>query len=52
MKERLQKILSGAGFCSRRSAETYITQGRVKVKGITAGLGDSADVELDEILVD
>jgi 23S rRNA pseudouridine2605 synthase len=52
MKERLQKILSGAGICSRRAAETYITQGRVKVNGITAGLGDSADVELDEILVD
>lgn len=52
MKERLQKILSGAGVCSRRAAETYITQGRVKVNGITAGLGDSADVELDEILVD
>ena len=52
MKERLQKILSGAGICSRRAAETYITQGRVKVNGITASLGDSADVELDEILVD
>ena len=52
MKERLQKILSGAGVCSRRAAETYITEGRVKVNGITAGLGDSADVELDEILVD
>jgi 23S rRNA pseudouridine2605 synthase len=52
MKERLQKILSGAGICSRRAAETYITQGRVKVNGITANLGDSADVELDEILVD
>lgn len=52
MKERLQKILSGAGICSRRAAETYITQGRIKVNGITASLGDSADVELDEILVD
>ncbi len=52
MKERLQKILSGAGVCSRRAAETYITQGRVKVNGITANLGDSADLELDEILVD
>ena len=52
MKERLQKILSGAGICSRRAAESYITQGRVKGNGITAGLGDSADVELDEILVD
>ena len=52
MKERLQKILSGAGVCSRRVAESYITAGRVKVNGITANLGDSADLEADEILVD
>lgn len=52
MKERLQKILSGAGICSRRAAENYITAGRVKVNGVTANLGDSADLEQDEILVD
>ena len=52
MKERLQKILSGAGVCSRRAAESYITAGRVKVNGIIANLGDSADLEADEILVD
>lgn len=52
MKERLQKILSGAGICSRRAAESYITAGRVKVNGVTANLGDSADLEADEILVD
>ena len=52
MKERLQKILSGAGICSRRTAETYITEGRVKVNGITAKLGDHADLDQDQILVD
>lgn len=52
MKERLQKILSAAGICSRRAAESYITAGRVKVNGITANLGESADPEADEILVD
>ena len=52
MKERLQKILSAAGICSRRAAESYITEGRVKVNGITANLGESADPEVDEILVD
>lgn len=52
MKERLQKILSTAGICSRRAAETYITEGRVKVNGITANLGESADPDTDEILVD
>lgn len=52
MKERLQKVLSAAGICSRRAAETYITAGRVKVNGITANLGESADPNTDEILVD
>jgi 23S rRNA pseudouridine2605 synthase len=51
VKERLQKILSAAGICSRRAAETYIKEGRVKVNGITANLGDSADLEQDEIVV-
>ena len=51
MKERLQKILSAAGICSRRAAETYIKEGRVKINGITANLGDSADLEQDEIVV-
>lgn len=33
MKERLQKILAQAGVASRRRAEEYIRQGRVKVDG-------------------
>ncbi len=49
MKERLQKILSAQGVCSRRKAEEYIKQGAVKVNGITASLGDSADAERDVI---
>ncbi len=49
MKERLQKILSAQGICSRRKAEEYIKEGAVKVNGITALLGESADPELDEI---
>lgn len=52
MKERLQKVLSAAGICSRRAAENYIAAGRVKVNGITANLGESADPDTDEILVD
>ncbi len=28
---RLQKFLSQAGVCSRRKAEEYISQGRVKI---------------------
>jgi len=52
MKERLQKILSRAGVCSRRKAEDYIQSGRVKVNGITAQLGQSADLDLDRVEVD
>ena len=52
MEERLQKLLSAAGVCSRRAAEEYITAGRVTVNGETAELGRRADPERDEILVD
>lgn len=52
MAERLQKILSARGVASRRTAETWIQQGRVTVNGIPARLGDAADPEQDEILLD
>ena len=52
MKERLQKILSGRGICSRRKAEEWIEAGRVTCNGITAKLGDVADPEVDSIMVD
>ncbi|QNM93898.1 rRNA pseudouridine synthase [Mycoplasma sp. Pen4] len=50
-KERLQKILSQAGIASRREAENIIKQGRVKVNGKVATLGDKATFS-DDILVD
>lgn len=52
MRERLQKIISAAGLCSRRTAEEWIAQGRVSVNGTTAQIGQTADVETDLILVD
>lgn len=52
MTERLQKLLSAAGVCSRRAAEEYITAGRVKVNGAIAQLGDKADPASDRITVD
>ena len=52
MKERLQKILSSRGVSSRRKAEELIIAGKVSVNGITAQLGDAADPETDEILVE
>ncbi len=52
MEERLQKLISAGGLASRRTAETWITAGRVTVNGQTAQLGDKADPERDEIRVD
>lgn len=52
MEERLQKLLSAAGVCSRRAAEGYITAGRVTVNGEPAELGRRADPDRDDIRVD
>jgi len=52
MKERLQKIISASGLCSRRTAEKLIAEGRVKVNGFVASLGESADTDFDSITVD
>ena len=52
MEERLQKLISACGLASRRTAESWITAGRVTVNGQTAHLGDRADPDRDEILVD
>lgn len=52
MEERLQKLISAAGICSRRSAEELLEQGRVKVNGKTAHLGEKADLERDCVEVD
>ena len=43
MKERIQKILSEAGYCSRRKAEELIRAGVVKVDGHTATIGQQID---------
>ena len=51
MKERLQKILSARGIASRRKAEEMIRDGLVTINGIPAVIGDAADPESDEILV-
>lgn len=52
MTERLQKILAARGVCSRRKAEELITAGRVKVNGLVAALGQSADPDSDTIELD
>ena len=52
MTDRLQKILSARGISSRRAAEKIIEEGRVTVNGAVALLGQSADPDIDEILLD
>ncbi len=52
MTEKLQKILSARGVASRRLAEQLIMQGRVTCNGRVCQLGDRADAEQDEILLD
>lgn len=53
MLERLQKLISQAGICSRRKAEELILAGQVTVNGVlTTELGSKADPECDSIRVD
>jgi len=50
-EERLQKILARAGVASRRKIEEMILEGRIKVNGRVAVLGDKANPERDTIKV-
>lgn len=52
MNERIQKILSARGVASRRTSEQWIAQGRVLKNGLPCKLGDMADPDVDDILVD
>lgn len=52
MEERLQKFIANSGFCSRRKAEEYITNGFVKVNGNTVReLGTKINPDKDEVMV-
>ena len=50
-KIRLQKHLSECGVASRRKAEELIEQGKVRVNGRTASLGDKVDPKRDKVTV-
>lgn len=50
--ERLQKILARAGVASRRVVEDMIAEGRVRVNGEVAELGNRADAGSDAIEID
>ncbi|MBD3361292.1 pseudouridine synthase [Candidatus Woesearchaeota archaeon] len=51
MEERVQKIMAEAGIASRRKCEQMIKEGRVKINGQIACLGDKAS-STDRITVD
>ena len=50
-KIRIQKVLSDAGYCSRRKAEELIIRGKVKVNGHPAEIGMKVDPAKDLISV-
>ena len=49
---RLQKFLAECGVASRREAETYIAEGRVRVNSQVAAVGDKVDPTADTIELD
>jgi len=52
-KERIQKIIAKAGIASRRKAEAFITDSRVRVNGkLVTELGTKADINQDTITVE
>lgn len=52
MKERIQKLIASRGVASRRAAEQMILDGRVLCNGVPCTLGQSADADIDKILID
>ncbi len=52
MQERIQKLLAQAGYGSRRACEDFIVEGRVRVNGVVAELGQKADLLFDKVTLD
>lgn len=51
-EERIQKIIARAGLASRRKAEQFLVDKRVRVNGKPVGLGDSANPTEDRIEIE
>lgn len=50
-QQRIQKFLAGLGYGSRRQIEQWIKQGKIKVNGVVAKLGDKVSSK-DQIQLD
>ena len=48
---RLQKMMADCGVASRRKCEELIAQGKVKVNGVVAEIGDKVDPYNDKVFV-
>ena len=49
---RIQKVIAESGLCSRRKAEELIEEGRVKVNGHRAEIGQKINPKKDIVTVD
>jgi 23S rRNA pseudouridine2605 synthase len=50
-KIRINKYLAGAGIASLRASDRLVAEGRVKINGIKAVLGDKIDPKKDKVAV-
>lgn len=50
-KIRLQKMMADCGIASRRKAEEMIAEGKVRVNGRVAAIGDKVDPAVDKVTV-
>lgn len=55
-EERIQKILAGAGVASRRASDALVAEGRVRIDGRIAAIGERVDpltavIEVDGVTV-